>query len=69
MDKINELETPEQKDRNKSAHIVIDVQQPEDEKTICFVCGHRNPKNTFMCEMCSNYLITQKTTIKQPRRD
>lgn len=69
MDKFNKPETSDKKETTNSAHIVIDVQQPEDEKTLCFVCGHKNPKNTFMCEMCSNYLITQKITVQQPRRD
>ena len=23
---------------------------------VCDVCGHKNPENTSMCEMCSNYL-------------
>ncbi len=65
MNNSNNLETPEKKESDKSAHVVIDVQQPEDEKTICCVCGHANPKNTFMCEMCSNYLIMQNAKITQ----
>ena len=24
---------------------------------VCTVCGHKNPKNTGLCEMCSNYLF------------
>lgn len=24
----------------------------------CFICGHKNPANVGICEMCSNYLFT-----------
>ena len=35
----------------------LEVDLPRDEYVICKVCGHTNPKNAGLCEMCSNYLF------------
>ena len=41
-----------------SGQISLKVDIPDsNEKVICKVCGHPNPKDAGMCAMCSNYLF------------
>lgn len=45
--------------------ISLDVCLPGgDELIACEVCGHKNPKSTGICEMCSNYLFDGKIKDK-----
>lgn len=38
--------------------LALEMELPNSsEPVICKVCGHKNPNNTGMCEMCSNYLF------------
>lgn len=33
----------------------------KDERIVCEVCGHSNPADNALCEMCSNYLFKQRS--------
>ena len=38
--------------------IPVFISPPEKQTYIvCDMCGHKNPENTALCEMCSNYLF------------
>ena len=38
--------------------LTLEVDLPDVADTVvCQVCGHKNPKDTGMCVMCSNYLF------------
>ena len=36
--------------------IFVPWKQEKETIIVCDVCGHKNPENTAMCVMCSNYL-------------
>lgn len=36
--------------------VVVPYPAAPEEKVICDVCGHANPKYTAQCRHCSNYL-------------
>ena len=36
------------------------VDPPEQTYVQCIVCGHKNPIDVGLCEMCSNYLFDKK---------
>lgn len=37
---------------------------PHTEYIQCFICGHKNPPDTGICVMCSNYLFTKLNSKK-----
>ena len=45
--------------------INLSLDIPQIEYIQCFVCGHKNPLNTGICEMCSNYLFTKLKNRKE----
>ena len=47
-----------------SGKINLSLDIPQKEYIQCFVCGHKNPPNTGICEMCSNYLFTKLSNKK-----
>ncbi|MBR2623271.1 MAG: hypothetical protein IKD15_03505 [Clostridia bacterium] len=34
----------------------IPWKQEKEKVIVCDICGHKNPEDTAMCVMCSNYL-------------
>ena len=36
--------------------VFIPVASEKEKYIICDMCGHANPENKAMCDMCSNYL-------------
>lgn len=42
---------------------------PKDKRIVCEVCGHSNPAENALCEMCSNYLFEQSRNINLNRGD
>ena len=36
--------------------IFVPWKQEKEKVIVCEMCGHKNPEDTAMCEMCSNYL-------------
>lgn len=49
------------KNDDKQGKVGLEAKLPNSENLVlCKVCGHQNPRNTGMCEMCSNYLFDQK---------
>ena len=54
MEKENEVE----KENVDKKRISLEVEVPtNDDLIVCKVCGHKNPKSTGICEMCSNYIF------------
>ena len=45
--------------------INLSLDIPQTEYIQCFVCGHKNPVNTGICEMCSNYLFIKSNSRKE----
>ena len=38
-------------------HVFVPYNKEPEKVIVCDVCGHKNPDNTALCEMCSNYLL------------
>ena len=36
--------------------IYVPWKQEKEQVIVCEVCGHKNPEDTAICVMCSNYL-------------
>lgn len=52
------LSDVDKNDDNEQGRVSLDVKLPNNnDLVVCQVCGHKNPRNTGMCEMCSNYLF------------
>lgn len=53
------LSDVDKNDDNEQGRVSLDVKLPNNnDLVVCKVCGHKNPRNTGMCEMCSNYLFS-----------
>lgn len=47
-----------EKNDDEQGKVSLEVKLPNnDNLVVCKVCGHKNPRNTGLCEMCSNYLF------------
>lgn len=54
----NKVEVTKEVDDDEQGIVSLKVKLPNDDDTVlCPVCGHKNPKNAGLCEMCSNYLF------------
>ena len=36
--------------------VLVPCEREKERVIICDMCGHKNPEDTALCEMCSNYL-------------
>ena len=52
--------TPIPVGESQSGSLTFRVEQPQATYVQCVVCGHKNPANVGLCEMCSNYLFDKK---------
>ena len=43
--------------KGSTTQIVIPCKTEDKKYRVCDVCGHSNPDNIAICEMCSNYLL------------
>ena len=41
---------------NSTQTVIMPCKVDKEKKIVCDMCGHANPEDSAICEMCSNYL-------------